>query len=74
MLKHNGKTLHRAETQRRREKPTQDFIALSCEKPLKAYCDKALLVLSGDLSGEAGNWNIYWFSLRLCVSAREYCF
>jgi len=49
-----------AQRRRRREKQKQDFIALSCEKPIDASGYKVLLVLTG----EAGYMHDF-----LCVSA-----
>jgi hypothetical protein len=56
-----------AQRRRRKEKQKQDFIALSCEKPIEASGYKGLLVLTG----EAGYIHVF-----LCVSAppRDACF
>gem|GEM_PF-2473827 len=66
--KRKSKPMHRAETRRRRDvllrlrsmnspaqsgRQNQNFVALTCEKPIHAHCKSALLVLSGDLSGVA---------------------
>jgi hypothetical protein len=83
LLKHKGKTLHRAKMQRRKEKQNQAFVALSCEKPIQAQCEKNFLVLSGKAGKIHGfptsldclfDYFSRRTSLRLCVSAREYCF
>jgi len=63
-----GKIMHRAKTQRRKEKQNQDFVALSCENPFQAPGQNNLLVLSRVAGNEP------WFHLRLCVFAREPCF
>jgi len=75
--------MHRAETQRRREKQKQAFVALSCEKPFEALGYKDLFVLTGE-AGYIHDFqtsldcllNIFLrrTSLRHCASARKSCF
>jgi len=63
--KTKNQNLHRAEAQRRRERQNQNFVALTCEKPVHALSNGDLLVLSGE-AGEICGF--------LSVFAREYCF